>query len=430
VAVRVLIVGASGLIGAAVAGRLASQGHTIVSVTRRGEQIGLLDANVVRIDVASATEVSDWLPILRDVDAVVNCAGVLQDSPGDSTAGVHVKGVSALFHACEMGGVRRVVHLSAVGVDHETPTEFSRTKLAGDKVLMERDLDWVILRPSVVIGQAAYGGSALFRGLAALPIQPVMAGTGPLQIVHLDDVVDTIAFFLRPDAPSRQVLDLVGPRSWSFDEVVRLFRKWLRWPPVRTWQVPEALAGVLYKAGDLVSMLGWRPPIRSTARREIVRGAVGDPKPLAAIGIRPRDLEASLMAEPSSVQERWFARLYFLKPLLFVVLVLFWVSTGLISLGPGWDHGMGLMREGGVGERMGALAVVSGALADIAIGLLIAYRPTSRYGLFAALTISIVYAIIGTILVPRLWIDPLGPMLKIWPIVVLHLVGLGILEDR
>jgi hypothetical protein len=50
--------------------------------------------------------------------------------------------------------------------------------------------------------------------------------------------------------------------------------------------------------------------------------------------------------------------------------------------------------------------------------------------LFAALTISIVYAIIGTILVPRLWIDPLGPMLKIWPIVVLHLVGLGILEDR
>jgi uncharacterized protein YbjT (DUF2867 family) len=428
--VRVLIVGASGLIGAAAAGRLASQGHTIVSVTRRGEQIGLLDATAVRMDVASATEVSDWLPILRDVDAVVNCAGVLQDSPGDSTAGVHVKGVSALFHACEMGGVRRVVHLSAVGVDRETPTEFSRTKLAGDKVLMERDLDWVILRPSVVIGRAAYGGSALFRGLAALPIQPLMAGTGPLQIVHLDDVVDTIAFFVRPDAPARQVLDLVGPRRWSFDEVVRLFRKWLRWPPARTWQVPEALAGVLYKAGDLISMLGWRPPIRSTARREIVRGAVGDPGPLAALGIRPRDLEASLMAEPASVQERWFARLYFLKPLLFVVLVLFWVSTGLISLGPGWDHGMGLMREGGVGERMGALAVVSGALADIAIGLLIAYRPTSRYGLFAALTISIVYAIIGTILVPRLWIDPLGPMLKIWPIVVLHLVALGILEDR
>ena len=427
---RVLIVGASGLIGSALAGRLAAQGHSVVSVTRSGRKIGLIDAVAVQIDVAAATEISDWLPVLRDVDAVVNCAGVLQDSPRDSTTGVHVSGISALFQACEKAGVRRVIHLSAVGVERETPTEFSRTKLAGDKALMERDLDWIILRPSVVVGRAAYGGSALFRGLAALPIQPVMAGTGPLQIVHLDDVIDTIVFFLRPDAPARQVLDLVGPRSWSFDEVVRLFRKWLRWPPARTWQVPDALASVLYKAGDLISLLGWRPPIRSTARREIVRGAVGNARPLAALGLNPRDLETSLMAEPASIQERWFAQLYFVKPLLFVVVVLFWVSTGLISLGPGWEIGMGLMREGGVGERMGALAVISGALSDIVIGVAIAYRPTSRYGLYAALTISVAYAIIGTILVPRLWSDPLGPMLKIWPIMVLHLVALGILEDR
>ena len=93
------------------------------------------------MDVADAAEISDWLPLLRDVDAVVNCAGVLQDSPGDSTSGVHVRGVSALFHACETAGVRRVIHLSAVGVNRETPTEFSRTKLAGDKALMECDLD-------------------------------------------------------------------------------------------------------------------------------------------------------------------------------------------------------------------------------------------------------------------------------------------------
>jgi uncharacterized protein YbjT (DUF2867 family) len=418
------------LIGSATAGRLAAQGHTIVAVTRSGANLELIDATAVRMDVAGATEVSDWLPVLRDVDAVVNCAGVLQDSPRDSTAGVHDRGVAALFQACERARIRRVVHLSAVGVDRETPTDFSRTKLAGDKALMERDLDWVILRPSVVVGRTAYGGSALIRGLAALPVLPVMASTGPLQIVHLDDVVDTITFFLRPDAPSKQVVDVVGPKEWSFEGTVRLFRRWLRRPPAREWHVPDALAAILYKAGDLISMLGWRPPIRSTARREIVRGAVGNRAPLAALGLSPRDLEVALTVEPASVQERWFAQLYFIKPLLFVVVVLFWISTGLVSLGPGWDHGMELMREGGVGERIGALAVVSGALADILIGLAIAYRPTSRYGLYAALTISVAYAIIGTILVPRLWSDPLGPMLKIWPIMVLHLVALGILEDR
>ena len=91
---------------------------------------------------------------------------------------------------------------------------------------------------------------------------------------------------------------------------------------------------------------------------------------------------------------------------------------------------MSLMREGGIEDPIASLAVISGVSADILIGLAILYRPTSRYGLYAALLISITYAIIGTILVPRLWSDPLGPMLKIWPIVVLNLIALAIREDR
>src|SRR3954465_4639462 len=168
--VRVLIVGAAGLIGSAIAARLAARGNAVIAVTRTRAIMGSIPATVVRLDVARATAPTDWLPHLRDVDAVVNCAGVLQDGPRESTAGVHVEGVSALFHACEMAGIRGVVHLSAVGVDREAPTDFSRTKLAGDEALMGRDLDWVILRPSVIIGKSAYGASALLRGLAALPI--------------------------------------------------------------------------------------------------------------------------------------------------------------------------------------------------------------------------------------------------------------------
>jgi hypothetical protein len=68
--------------------------------------------------------------------------------------------------------------------------------------------------------------------------------------------------------------------------------------------------------------------------------------------------------------------------------------------------------------------------ARIAIGLAILYRPMTRYGLWAALTISLVYAVLGTVLVPRLWREPLGPMLKIWPIIMINLVALAIREDR
>jgi uncharacterized protein YbjT (DUF2867 family) len=427
---RVMVVGASGLIGSAVCARLAARGDAILAAVHRRADLGPAPADVIQIDLARATE-ADWLRRLSGVDAVVDCAGLLQDAPGESTRGVHASGAAALFRACERAGVRRVIHISAVGVDRDSPTEFSRTKLMGDQTLMECNLDWVILRPSVVIGRAAYGGSALMRGLAAAPIVPIMPETGPLQIVHLDDVVDAVMFFLRPDAPVRRAFDVVGPRTWTLDETVTLLRRWLRWPPARKFHPPASLAPLVYKLGDAISLLGWRPPARTTARREIERGATGDPGPLArATGIEPRDPAAVLTAEPSSVQERWFARLYLLKPLVFMVLSLFWIVTGIMALGPGWQRGVGIMLEGGVKHGLAEATVVAGAAADICIGIGIAFRRTARRALYAGLTLALVYAVIGTVLMPRLWIDPIGPLLKIWPIMALILVAIAIVDDR
>jgi hypothetical protein len=282
-----------------------------------------------------------------------------------------------------------------------------------------------------MVGRAAYGASALIRGLAALPFLPVMPATGPLQLVWLEDVIRTIVFCLSPQAPSRVVLELVGPRSRSFADSVRLFRRWFRWSDAPSINLPGWISAVLYKLGDAVSLLGWRPPVRTAAQREMAHGATGGGGQWQQVtGINPSDVEAALSREPASVQERWFARVYILKPLVFAVFGLFWIATGLISFGPGWNIGMSLMREGGVNDPLASLAVISGATADIIIGLAILYRPTSRYGLYAALFISVTYAIIGTILVPRLWSDPLGPMLKIWPVMMLNLVALAIREDR
>jgi uncharacterized protein YbjT (DUF2867 family) len=424
---RVLIVGASGLIGSAVAARLVAAGHEVVAVGRRPNSG---PAAWLRLDLARITDPQAWLRHLAGIDAVVNCAGTLQDAPGNSTAGVHARGAATLFAACARAGVRRVVHLSAIGVDRAA-TAFSATKLQGDQALMALDLDWVILRPSVVVGRAAYGGSALLRALAALPVLPVMPRTAPVQFVHLDDLVDTIVFFLRPGAPSRHTIEVVGPKPYRFEEAAALLRRWMRWPPARTLRVPEWLAATIYRAGDAVSLLGWLPPIRSTTRREVARGGIGDPAPLTALtGIVPRDLETMLAREPASVQERWFSRLYLLKAPAIAIFALFWVATGIISLGPGFERGVGLVMEGGTSQAVAVLATVSGALADIAIGVAIAFRRTHRLGLLAALIISITYAIIGSVLVPRLWFDPLGPMLKIAPIIMFNLMLIAIQDDR
>jgi len=425
--VKIAVIGGTGLIGSAIVAHLSSRGHAVISMSRSAASAS---SEAEKVDISEATSPSYWLPYLNGIEAVVNCAGVLQDGPNDSTSMVHHHGIANLFAACEQLEIRRVIHFSAIGVDRETPSAFSETKLSGDKALMERDLDWVILRPSVVIGRRAYGASALMRGLAALPAILAMPHTGQLQIVLLEDVVRAVEYFLDPTAPTRRIVELVGPHRYTFSEIVSLFRGWYRWPPAREIHLPQFASSIAYKSGDMISLLGWRPAVRSTAEREIARGAIGNLDDMRQIGIHPKGVPEFFASEPASVQERWFARIYLLKPVLFVVLCLFWISTALVSLGPGWDYGIGLMREGGVEEASAALTVVAGGLADLAIGLAIAYRPTSRYGLYAAIAISFTYAIIGTILVPRLWADPLGPMLKIWPIIVAHFVALAILEDR
>jgi uncharacterized protein YbjT (DUF2867 family) len=433
---RVMVVGATGLIGMAVTARLVASGHEVVGLGRRAEPDRDRGANPlrpmrwIRFDLAQALTPEHWMAPLAGVDAVVNCAGILQDAPGERARHIHTDAVLALGQACARAGVKRLVHFSAIGVDRGTPTEFSQTKLAGDEALMRLSLDWIILRPAVVVGRQAYGGSALFRGLAALPLLPLMPDTGPIQVVQLDDVVDTVVFFLTADAPTRVCVDLAGPERYAFADIVRLYRWWLGWNEPKTIALPGWAAAGLYRMGDIVSLLGWRPPLRTTARREIVRGAIGDPTEwMRMTGIRPRSLRAALAAEPAGVQERWFAPLYILKPVLFVVLALFWLITAFNSVGPGYHAGVALMEEGGAGFLSGP-SVIAGGLADLVIGIGIAFRKTARPALLAALALSIFYAVAGTLLLPRLWIEPLGPIVKIFPIFVTMVTALILLRDR
>jgi uncharacterized protein YbjT (DUF2867 family) len=428
---RILVVGATGLIGSRIAAELASAGHEVVGAARDVRKASRRMSTVewLRLDVATSS-IDDWEAVLGEVDAVVNCAGALQSGPADRLEETHSRGPRAMIAACLARGVRRLIHFSAIGVDRATPTEFSRTKLEGDAALMASDLDWIILRPSVVLGDPAYGASALIRGLAALPILPVMPDTAPIQPVVLDDIAATVVRLLEPGAARHIVLELAGPETMSFTEVVRRYRRWLGYSAAVEMPLQAGLARFLYRLGDFAAQLGWRPPVRTTAQREIARGAVGDPSAWQRLtGIAPKALADVLAARPASVQEAWFARLYLLKPLVLISLVFFWIGSGLASLGPGYQAGRALLAHR-LGDPVIDLVIIAGGITDLIIGIGIAFRRTTRPALVAGIVVSLVYAAAGTLFTPWLWLDPLAPLLKIAPIVALLLVALATLEDR
>ena len=187
------------------------RGHDVVAAGRdlRSARRRLPYAQWIAADFSKLASAEAWQPLLQGIDALVNCVGVLQDGLRDDVQRVQLDGTKALFDGCVRAGVKRVIHISAIGAEPDGPSAFSRSKAAAETYLKELPLDWVILRPALVLGPAVYGGSAMLRGIAAFPgVVPVVRADARIQVIGLDDLTETVVFALAPRSAGRE--DRVG----------------------------------------------------------------------------------------------------------------------------------------------------------------------------------------------------------------------------
>lgn len=421
---RVLVLGANGFIGAHVAAALSGAGWTVRAGARDPQAAARRSPGLewVKADFAHLTHAEGWSPLLEGVDAVVNCVGVLQDGGRDSTDIAHVAGPRALIEACEARGVRRVVHISAVGAEARAGTAYGRTKEQGERLFEASSLDWLILRPSLVVARPVFGGTGLIRALAAFPgFIPAPGGGQRFRPVAMDDLCAAVVAGLAPGAPVRLSLDVAGPQSLTLAEILILYRGWLGLKSAPVIALPELLTAPAIFLGDLAGRLGWSSPLRSASIRQMNHNVEGDPERwVAELGVRPQTLAAHLTQTPASVQDVWHARLWFVRPVAIVMLSLFWTVTGLISFGSGWHGALAILEEGGYGASAPAVAWF-GALLDVVLGLALLVRPwTARVAMLMAVS-TVGYLVAASISLPHYWLDPLGPWLKVLPMMALCL---------
>jgi hypothetical protein len=214
-------------------------------------------------------------------------------------------------------------------------------------------------------------------------------------------------------------------------EIVTAIRRWLGFAPRPVVRVPRPVARAIGLTADALGLLGWRSPARTTALKQLEAGVVGGPAPwIAATGIAPMSLDDILAARPATVQDRWFARLYLLKPIAIAGLALFWFATGAIALGPARAWATAEMIATGTPPDIASLTVILGAWFDIVLGLLLCVRATARWALIVMLAATPVYLLAGTLLAPQLWLDPLGPLMKIIPMLLATAFTLAIIDER
>ncbi|ANM11287.1 MULTISPECIES: SDR family oxidoreductase [unclassified Rhizobium] len=423
---NILILGATGFIGSVVAARLVAEGHAVTGLGRNPTRARLKQPaiNWRRADLSHMTKADDWDEILNGQHAVVNCAGALQDGLSDNLAATQAEAMLALYAAAKRGSQPLIVQISARTAGAAGDLPFLATKRRADEALAVSGLPCLILRPALVLGRNAHGGSSLLRALAALPLAlPLVHAESPVEMLSVDDVAEAVsravAVGLRGD------IDLADDETLTLADLVSLHRQWLGLPPARVFSLAPWLAKPVMWLADVAGLLGWRSPLRSTAMTvmsEGIQSAKGES------GLVATSAAAALSANPSGVQDLWFARLYLLKPLVISGLSAFWLLSGLIpllALQKTSAHFLPFMPE----STATALTLAT-CLIDVALGAAVLVRPLAKRALLGMLAVSFAYLAGASLLEPMLWLDPLGPLVKVLPSILLTLTALATLDER
>lgn len=289
---NILVLGGSGFVGRSVCDRLIERsggaGGQIVVASRRparAKHLQMLPTlQLVQADVHDPATLRN---LVQGRDAVINLVAILHGGAADFER-AHVELPRKIAAACAAAGVRRVVHVSALGVGETAPSLYLRSKAAGEAALKAAPLDLTVLRPSVIFGEHDHFLN-LFAALQALaPVVPLAGAQARFQPVWVQDVAAAIVRCLDQPASVGQTFECAGPEVFTLQQIVELAGRWSGHPrPV--FGLPDALARLQAAAMELLpgTPLMSRDNLDSMRTPNIASGALPG---LQALGVVPATL--------------------------------------------------------------------------------------------------------------------------------------------
>jgi uncharacterized protein YbjT (DUF2867 family) len=418
---RVLVAGASGLVGSAIVDRLVRVGHLVVPGVRNPEACRLRWPHLRprRLDYTDLAGSEQWREAVAGIDVVVNAVGIFVEQGNQSFDALHVNGPALLFAAAAEAGVGRVVQVSALGAAADSPFEFLASKGRADAALRRMPLVSVVVRPSLVY--AACGDSTrAFARLAGLPVTPVPGDGGQrIQPLHLDDLCDALVRVIEePTAPAR--LDAVGAAPLALRDYLAMFKRAMG-QRCRFVGVPVPLVRrVLRLAGA-----GRRGPVvaNDAALSMLLAGNTADSGPMVRLLGRPLRPVWSYVHPAEALAMRDASQLAWLLPLMRLAVAAMWLVTAGVSLfGFPIERSLELLARTGLHGAGAQFAFYGAVLLDLVLGIatLAMRRRQVLYRVQIGLVLFYTAAISAHL--PGFWLHPYGPVLKNIPVLALLLL--------
>jgi nucleoside-diphosphate-sugar epimerase len=308
--VRVLVTGASGFVGRAVAAALAAQGDEVHAAVRTsadaandGTPAPAFPHGITIVRHGDLGGPVDWTALLCGIDAVVHLAGIAHAGPDiaeERYDRVNHRATAALAAASRDAGVARFVFVSSIRAqtgpaadqvvserDAPRPTDaYGRSKLAAERAVAQSGVPFTILRPVLVYGPSVKGNLRALVRLTALPIPlPFGALESRRSLVSLGNLTSAIGFVLRKPTCAGETYVVADPEPLTIGAIVTALRRGRGKPP-RLVAVPEALLRLSLTAAGRGANWG-----------QISGGLVADPAKLMAAGWRPERDTMKALAE-------------------------------------------------------------------------------------------------------------------------------------
>jgi uncharacterized protein YbjT (DUF2867 family) len=299
----ILVTGASGFVGSHVVPELLGSGHHVVALVRSPEAgeavLGRLPtalAQGIELRTGDVLEPATLPAALAGVDGVVHLVALARDwNGGADLLRVNLGGTENVLGAMQLAGVRRLVHLGALGVADREELNYAKSKARAEAAVRAGGLDWTILKPSLLFGP----GDGFFNIVAGLvrvplPLVPVPGdGMSRFQPIHVGDVARCARLALERPETIGQAFELGGVRTWTYreitEEVARVLRK-------RRRVVPMPLPLIRLAAGTMEALHLRFFPVATDQLRQLALDNVG---PLdgveRAFGFVPRTMEGELL---------------------------------------------------------------------------------------------------------------------------------------
>ncbi len=278
---KVFVTGGTGFVGRYVVRKLIEEGYQVHLGVRNPKKAKDLFGDKVEVHKVEFSSKDSVREVLKEVDPthIIHLIGILYEerSKGMTFETVHYMFSVNLYDVAKALGVRKVIHMSALGTHDGAPSRYHRTKRWAEKHLIESGLNYVILRPSLILGPEQRLFSDMDRitrwtRSVALP----GGGSYRFQPVDVRDVAETFVRCLRRRKPDRKILELCGTKAVTFRELLSdIFRYLNR----RVLLIPMP-KGFMYYLGKLAEVFMEPPPFSSDQIlmmwRENVCGQMGD----------------------------------------------------------------------------------------------------------------------------------------------------------